>query len=190
MHLQEKEPHLPRICFLGTWDCTRPRQGNSNSRIDNAKGCIRGEKLAWHDQFLLSFHQELCYIDWTTTRAHKERHTFRMDQEPRESIGKTTSCPYQRARKRILRFYQDNGSLYWCKSCWCCRCSHSKGTWWWQKKGNCLCQPSYVIARVELLTIGERSPCHSLGLWFWLWTLSFIFIRRKIHRIYRSPTAG
>ena len=32
MHLQEKEPHLPRICFLGTWDCTRPRQGNSNSR--------------------------------------------------------------------------------------------------------------------------------------------------------------
>ena len=117
---------------------------------------------------------------------NKEMHTFCMDQEARESIGKTTSCPYQRAMKWILRFYQDNGSLYWCKSCWCCRRPHSKGTWWWRKKGNCLCQPSYVIARADLLTTVERSPCHSLG----LCALLFIFLRRKIRRIYRSPTAG
>ena len=40
-----------------------PCQGNSNSIIDNAKACMRGEKIAWHDQFLLLFHQELSYID-------------------------------------------------------------------------------------------------------------------------------
>ena len=52
------------------------------------------------------------YVTLTEPLRELTKKGIYLSYGPRESIGKTTSCPYQRARKRILRFYQGNGSLY------------------------------------------------------------------------------